>query len=75
MKEVLVLVGIGIVLGLGASFGLTRFVKTQLYGMQANDVTSIVLATICIACVALAAGYVPARRATRVDPIRALRWE
>ncbi len=75
MKEVLVLVGIGIVLGLGASWGLTRYVQKQLFGIQANDLTTIVLATVGIACVALAAGYVPARRATRVDPIRALRWE
>jgi predicted permease len=75
MKEVLILVGVGIVLGLGASWGLTRYVQKQLYGIQPNDLTTIVLATIGIACVALAAGYVPARRATRVDPIRALRWE
>jgi predicted permease len=75
MKEVLVLVGVGIVLGLGASWGLTRYVQKQLYGIQPNDLTTIVLATIGIAFVALAAGYVPARRATRVDPIRALRWE
>jgi predicted permease len=75
MKEVLVLVGVGIVLGLAASWGLTRLVQKQLYGIQPNDLTTIVLATIGIACVALAAGYVPARRATRVDPIRALRWE
>jgi predicted permease len=75
MKEVLMLVGIGIVLGLGASWGLTRYVQKQLYGIQPNDLITIVLATIGIACVALAAGYVPARRATRVDPIRALRWE
>ncbi len=75
MKEVLVLVGIGVVLGLGASWGLTRYVQKQLYGIQPNDLTTIVLATIGIAIVALAAGYVPARRATRVDPIRALRWE
>jgi predicted permease len=75
MKEVLVLVGIGIALGLCASWGLTRYVQKQLYGIQPNDLTTIVLATIGIACVALAAGYVPARRATRVDPIRALRWE
>jgi predicted permease len=75
MKEVLVLVGVGIVLGLGASWGLTRYVQKQLFGIQPNDLTTIVLATIGIACVALAAGYVPARRATRVDPIRALRWE
>ncbi len=75
MKEVLILVGIGIVLGLGASWGLTRYVQKELYGIQPNDLTTIILATIGIACVALAAGYVPARRATRVDPIRALRWE
>jgi len=75
MKEVLILVGVGIVLGLGASWGLTRYVQKQLYGIQPNDLTTIALATIGIACVALAAGYVPARRATRVDPIRALRWE
>jgi predicted permease len=75
MKEVLVLVGAGIVLGLGASWGLTRYVQKELYGIQPNDLLTIILATIGIACVALAAGYVPARRATRVDPIRALRWE
>jgi predicted permease len=75
MKEVLILVGVGIVLGLGASWGLTRYVQKQLYGIQPNDLMTIILATIGIACVALAAGYVPARRATRVDPIRALRWE
>jgi predicted permease len=75
MKEVLVLVAVGIVLGLGASWGLTRYVQKELYGIQPNDLMTIVLATIGIACVALAAGYVPARRATRVDPIRALRWE
>jgi ABC-type antimicrobial peptide transport system permease subunit len=75
MKEVLVLVGIGVVLGLGASWGLTRYVVKQLYGIQPNDLTTIALATLGITCVALAAGYVPARRATRVDPIRALRWE
>lgn len=75
MQEVLVLVSIGIVLGLGASWGLTRFVKTQLYGIAPNDLMTIVVATAGIACVALAAGYVPARRATRVDPIQALRWE
>ncbi|HVO98705.1 MAG TPA: ABC transporter permease [Bryobacteraceae bacterium] len=75
MKEVLVLVGIGIGLGLAASWGLTRFVKAQLYGIAPNDLMTIVLATIGIAFVAIAAGYVPAMRATRVDPIQALRFE
>jgi predicted permease len=75
MKEVLLLAGIGITIGLSASYGLTRFAQSQLYGIQANDAVTIVLATIGIASVAMASGYIPARRATQVDPIRALRWE
>jgi predicted permease len=75
MKEVLALVGIGIALGLASSWGLTRYVKAQLYGIEPNDLGTIALATIGIALVALAAGYVPAMRATRVDPIQALRFE
>jgi ABC-type antimicrobial peptide transport system permease subunit len=75
MKEVMLLAGIGVVIGLSASYGLTRFAQAQLFGIQANDGFTIALATIGIAAVALLSGYVPARRATRVDPIRALRWE
>jgi len=75
MKEVLLLAGIGIAIGLPAAWGLTRMVKSQLYGIQPNDTMTIITATIGIALVALLAGYVPARRATLVDPMRALRWE
>jgi predicted permease len=75
MKEVLLLAGIGIAIGLPAAYGLTRFVKSQLYGIQPNDALTIALAVAGIAFVALASGYVPARRATLVDPMRALRWE
>ena len=75
MKEVLLLAGIGIAIGLPASYGLTRFAKSQLYGIQPNDMMTIAIATIAIAIVALASGYIPARRATMVDPMRALRWE
>lgn len=75
MKDVVVLTGIGIAVGLPAAWALTRMVKSQLYGIQPNDAGTIAAATLGIACVALLAGYVPARRATRVDPMRALRWE
>ncbi|HLX45199.1 MAG TPA: ABC transporter permease [Bryobacteraceae bacterium] len=75
MKEVLLLAGIGIAIGLPAAWALTRMVKSQLYGIQPNDAFTIVAATLGIAFVALLAGYVPARRATLVDPMRALRWE
>jgi ABC-type antimicrobial peptide transport system permease subunit len=75
MKEVLLLAGIGIAIGLPAAWGLTRMVKSQLYGIQPNDALTIVAATLGIALVALLAGYVPARRATLVDPMLALRWE
>jgi predicted permease len=75
MKEVAVLAAIGIAIGLVASYGITRFAQSQLYGIQANDTFTITLATLGIVSVAIAAGFIPARRAARVDPIRALRWE
>jgi ABC-type antimicrobial peptide transport system permease subunit len=75
MREVLILVAIGVGIALLVTWGLTSLVKTQLYGITPNDPLSIALATAGIAVVALAAGYVPARRATLVDPIRALRFE
>ena len=75
MKDVVLLAGIGIALGLPAAWGLTRLVKSQLYGIQPNDTFTVVAATLGIACVALLAGYVPARRATHVEPMLALRWE
>jgi predicted permease len=75
MKEVLLLAGIGIGVGLPAAYALTRFVKSQLYGIQPTDITTVAVAIAGIAFVAIASGYLPARRATLVDPIRALRWE
>ena len=75
MREVLQLVAIGIAIGLPSAWALTRFAKSQLYGIQPNDALTIVMATAGIALVALLSGYIPARRATLVDPMRALRWE
>jgi ABC-type antimicrobial peptide transport system permease subunit len=75
MKEVFVLVAIGIGVALPLAFGLTGLVKAQLYGIAPNDPASLVFATLGISAVALIAGYVPARRATKIDPMRALRWD
>lgn len=75
MREVLVLVGSGIALGLAAAFGLSRLITSQLYGLTPNDPLTIAGAAAILGVVALLAGYIPARRATRVDPTLALRYE
>jgi len=75
MREGLLLVAVGVVIGVPAAIGLTRVVQSQLYGVNAHDPGTLVLATIGLAAVACAAGYIPALRASRVDPMRALRYE
>jgi ABC-type antimicrobial peptide transport system permease subunit len=75
MKEVLLLVGAGIVLGLGAALILKRYIGSQLYGVGPADPLTMIAAVSTLAVVALAAGYVPARRATKVSPVLALRYE
>jgi predicted permease len=75
MREVIVLVAIGIAIGFGAAMGLTRLVESQLFGVQAMDPVALVAATVGLASVACLAGYIPARRASRVDAMHALRYE
>jgi predicted permease len=75
MREVLALVGTGIALGLLAAWGLGRVISSQLYGVSATDPVTIAAAAGLLLVVALLAGYVPARRATRVNPVLALRYE
>ncbi len=75
MREVLVLVGSGLTLGLAGAWALSRLVGSQLYGVTANDPATIAGAAGILAAIALLAGYVPALRATRVNPVLALRYE
>jgi ABC-type antimicrobial peptide transport system permease subunit len=75
MREVLVLVGSGVALGLLAAVGLSRVVRSQLYGITPTDPLTILAAAAALGVVALVAGYLPARRATRVNPVLALRFE
>jgi predicted permease len=75
MREVLALVAIEVVVGLVAALALTRLVQAQLYGITASDPTTLALATLGLAAVACAAGYIPALRASRVDAMQALRYE
>jgi len=75
MREVLVLVGSGIVLGLISAWALGRLIASQLYGVTTNDPLTIAGAAGLLLAVALLAGYLPARRATRVNPVLALRYE
>jgi predicted permease len=75
MREVVWLVAIGMVAGLAASFALTRYVQSQLFGVGQNDPATIVLAAVALAAVGCLAGYIPALRASRTDPMHALRYE
>jgi predicted permease len=75
MREVLLLVGAGVLVGLPAALAVTRLLGSQLYGIQPNDAVTIVGATAGIVVIAALSGYVPARRATHVDPVTAIRSE
>jgi ABC-type antimicrobial peptide transport system permease subunit len=69
------LLAAGIVLGLFASYGLTRFLASQIWGVSATDPWTFTAVAALVVAVGLAACFLPARRATRVDPLVALRYE
>ena len=75
LREVAILIGLGLAIGLFAALGTTRFVASFLYGMKANDPWTLALAAVTLASVAALAGFLPARKASRLHPMNALREE
>lgn len=75
LRESLILVAVGMAIGLALAVTLSRFVETLLFGLAPNDIVTIALAGLVMLLVSSLAGYLPARRASRVDPMVALRYD
>ena len=75
VRRGMLLVAIGIAIGTACALALTRVLSTLLIGVGAADPSTFLGVTVVLACVALIACYLPARRASRIDPVTALRHE
>ncbi|MGE0882118.1 MAG: ABC transporter permease [Blastocatellales bacterium] len=75
IRQALILVTIGILLGLAGAFAFTRVMKSLLFGVGTTDVLTFAAISLLLGMIALLASYLPARRAAKVDPIIALRYE
>jgi predicted permease len=73
LRRVAILVGLGVVVGAGVSLWAARFVQTLLYGLQPRDPLTVVAAAALLGTIGALAGWLPARRASRIDPARVLR--
>ncbi len=75
VRQGMILAGVGVVIGLAAAFGLTRVLASLLFGVKTTDPVTYVAVGGILLAVALLATYIPARRATQIDPLIALRYE
>lgn len=71
----MVLIAVGIAIGVPAAIGATRLIASQLFGLSAADPVTLVVAPLVLAAVAMVAGFLPARKASKVNPLIALRYE
>jgi putative ABC transport system permease protein len=75
LGECVTLVGLGVVVGLVAAYGLTRLMGSMLFEVRPTDPSTFIAVSLILAVVALLASYLPSRRASRIDPLEALRYE
>jgi ABC-type antimicrobial peptide transport system permease subunit len=75
VREMLWILGIGLAVGIPAALAVSKFTESQLYGVKAFDALVLAVAAVALALMAAMAAYVPARRASKIDPLRALRYE
>ena len=74
-RDILYRLAAGLLVGVGAVYASARLLASMLYGLEPTDAVNIAVAAALLLAVALAAGYLPARRAAKVDPLTALRFE
>ncbi len=75
LREAGIVIAAGLTVGLPTGFVLARLIRTQLFQVSPVDAGAAVAAVAAVSATALAAAFLPARRAMRIDPMKALRWE